>query len=222
MTKHLTLWLAFACLVWVHGGDAEESANVRDIDVDVWADNWFALYLEGELLAEDPVQYNTERSFNAESFSFSTELPAYFSLIIKDFKETDSGLEYIGRRGQQIGDGGFMAQFIDGNSGELLAVSNDAWRCIAVHQAPLNRSCVRSENPDATCESNITPEPDGWKFASFDDSGWPSAVIHSANAVRPHGGFDSIDWQPPAKLIWSADLEIDNTVLCRFTLASNE
>ncbi|MGI9271922.1 MAG: PEBP family protein [Woeseiaceae bacterium] len=219
MTKLQSLWLAAICLSLTQPGNADDSTTARDIDADLWADNWFALYLDGELLAEDPVKYNTERSFNAESFSFSTELPANFSLVIKDFKETDSGLEYIGSRRQQMGDGGFAAQFFDANSGELLATSNESWRCITIHRAPLNRSCERSENPNQTCESDITPEPDGWKLASFDDSSWPAAVEHSANAVRPHGGFDSINWQPAAKLIWSADLEIDNTVLCRFTLS---
>lgn len=218
LTRHLTIWIAFAGLIWVPGGDAEESANVRNIALDIWADNWFALYLDGELLVEDPVPYNTERSFNAESFAFSVAPPASFSLVIKDFKETDSGLEYIGRSRQQIGDGGFMAQFVDADSGELLAVSNDSWRCMAIHRAPLNRSCVRSDNPEQSCGAEITPEPAGWKRADYDDSDWPQAVVHSAGAVRPHGGFDSIDWQSAAKLIWSADLEIDNTVLCRFTL----
>lgn len=196
----------------------DEDASTVKIDADVWADNWYSFFLEGAPLAEDPVQYNTERSFNAESFSFSATLPAQISVVIKDFKENDTGLEYIGRRGQQIGDGGFIAQFFDASSGRLLAVSDDGWKCMTIHRAPLNRSCERSDDPASSCGADITPEPDGWKLAGFDDSEWPAAVIHSASAVRPHGGFSDVDWQPSAKLIWSEDLEIDNTVLCRMTL----
>lgn len=218
MSNQLTNWLAIACLILTQGSVAQEAADVRKIDLDVWADNWFALYLEGEALFEDPVRYNTERSFNAESFSFSAQLPAQISLVIKDFKEDDTGLEYIGRRGQQIGDGGFAAQFFDATSGELLEVSNDSWKCIAIHRAPLNRSCERSDNPEQSCGADITPEPADWKLANFDDSDWPQAVVHPSSAVRPHGGYDDIEWQSAVKLIWSDDLEIDNTVLCRFTL----
>ena len=35
----------------------------------VWADNWFALYVNGELVGEDSVSITTERSFNAETIT---------------------------------------------------------------------------------------------------------------------------------------------------------
>ena len=54
--------------------------------------------------------------------------------------------------------------------------------------------------------------------AEFDDSDWPNAVVHSASAVRPLRGYHEISWDPGAKLLWADDLEIDNTVLCRFVL----
>lgn len=219
MGKHQTFRRAIACLLLAKISSAEEAVGARNIDADVWADNWFALFLDGELLAQDPVPYNTERSFNAESFTFSAELPASFSLIIKDFKENDTGLEYIGRSRQQIGDGGFKAQFFDATSGELLAVSDDSWKCIAIHRAPLDRSCEKMDNPGQSCGADISPQPEGWKLPEFDDSNWPQALVHPASAVRPHGGYNDVKWQSPARLIWSDDLEIDNTVLCRFTLA---
>ena len=81
------------------------------INADVWADNWFVLYVEDRLVAEDTVPFKTETSFNSDFFEFSTTLPAQMTIIMKDFYEDDSGLEYIGRRCQQIGDGGLSAQF---------------------------------------------------------------------------------------------------------------
>ena len=35
--------------------------------VEVWADNWAAVYANGELVGEDSVPITTERSFNAET-----------------------------------------------------------------------------------------------------------------------------------------------------------
>ncbi len=87
----------------------DDTQGTVTINGDVWADNWFALYLGDKLLFEDSVSIKTERSFNAETFSFKAEYPIVLSFVVKDFKENDSGLEYIGTRKQQMGDGGFIA-----------------------------------------------------------------------------------------------------------------
>jgi len=222
-TAHIVNILLLATVVcWTRPAAAqEEGGNRVRIDADAWADNWFALYVNGELVVEDSVPYQTERSFNPESFSFEVELPARVAAIIKDYKEDDTGLEYIGRSRQQMGDGGFSAQFTDAATGELLAVSDDSWRCIAIHRAPLNRGCERSPEPASACESAIEPVPDHWMSDDFDDSAWPAAIVHSARDVRPHGGYDDVAWDSSAGLIWTEDLEIDNTILCRFTLAGD-
>jgi len=200
------------------GGCVAADSDTYTIKADIWADNWFALYAGDELVIEDSVPYNTERSFNKESLEFDVELPASLSLVIKDFKENDTGLEYIGSPRVQIGDGGFSAQFFDAKKNELLAVSNSDWRCITIHQAPLNSSCVRSSTPERDCQSKIGEEPEGWKNASFDDSDWPNAVEHTAQDVRPRRGYEEVTWRPETRLIWTDNLETDNTVLCRFTI----
>ncbi len=195
------------------------SAAPHTIKAQIWVDNWFALYSGNTLIKEDSVPYNTERSFNTESFTFSTTLPAQLSVIMKDFKQDDTGLEYIGTSHQQAGDGGFIAQFLDAQTNELLAVSDDSWRCTVIHKAPLNlNECAHSSNPEQVCKSKIDPEPNGWKDAGFDYSGWPKATIHSAWDVKPHGDFSWLAWKWSAKFIWSKDLIVDNTVLCRFTI----
>lgn len=191
------------------------SAETLTIRAEVWADNWYAIYVDDKLLMEDSTPYNTERSFNADTQIFELELPARLNVIMKDFKENDTGLEYIGSPRQQIGDGGFAAQFFDNDSDKLIAVSNGEWRCHVVHRAPLNRSCVRSTNPETDCGSEVSDAPENWKSPEFDDSGWARATEHTAETVRPHGGYREIDWHADVKLIWSADVEIDNTVLCR-------
>jgi len=195
--------------------------EVVTVDADVWGDNWFAVYIGDKLVVEDSVPYNTERSFNSESASFDVTLPANVNVIMKDFKENDSGLEYIGTRRVQIGDGGFIAQFFDAESGELIAASDESWRCLVIHRAPLNRSCVQSSEPEHSCQSEIVAEPEGWMQPGFDDSEWPHAIVHSARAVQPRRGYDRVTWDDTAKLIWGEDLEIDNTVLCRFQIPAN-
>ena len=77
-------------------GGAEEVDDLSTFRLEVWADNWFAVYVDGELIGEDSVPITTERSFNAETFTFEATYPFTIAIEAKDFKETDSGIEYIG------------------------------------------------------------------------------------------------------------------------------
>ena len=139
---------------------------------------------------------------------------------MKDFKENDSGLEYIGQPNQQMGDGGLIIQVRERSSGALVAVTDATWKCMPIHRAPLNKDCEDSTDPLAECVSEILEEPAGWKAAGFDASAWPAAVVHSAQAVGPKDGYDEITWDPTASLIWGSDLETDNTLLCTVTVPS--
>ena len=192
------------------------------VRAEVWADNWFAFYLGEELIIEDSTPVTTERSFNAEAFVFNADYPMQFNFVLRDFKENDTGLEYIGARNQQMGDGGLIAQFTDARTGAAIAVTNADWRCLVIHEAPLDRSCEDAAEPSAgvgPCTFEARSEPDGWRVTDYDDSAWPAATEFSAAAVRPKGGYDAIDWLADARLVWSDDLETHNTVLCRLTVA---
>ncbi|MEP3639861.1 MAG: PEBP family protein [Paracoccaceae bacterium] len=191
--------------------------SAEKLSADVWADNWFEMRIDGVQVAEDSVSITTERSFNAESFSFEAERPFVIGLVAKDFKENDTGLEYIGTRRQQMGDGGVILQITD-EAGELVAVSNDGWQCLVTHSAPLDKSCEGSSDPvagDGACTFETSEEPDGWDTADFDASDWPQADVYSAHQVDPKQGYDEIRWADSAELIWGPDLEQSNTVLCR-------
>lgn len=184
---------------------------------DVWADNWFALYVDGDKVGEDSVPVTTERSFNAESFSFSASKPFVLGLVAKDFKENDTGLEYIGTRRQQMGDGGVILQITD-SSGNLVAATDKSWRCLVLHEAPLQKSCATESNPVAgsgACGFSVTKEPAGWQNAGFDDSNWLNASQYRESDVRPKDGYDHIRWHSAAKLVWGPDLETNNTLICR-------
>lgn len=198
-----------------------EPPEEQGFKLDAWADNWFAAYLENELIIEDSVSINTERSFNAETTTFSGDYPLHLNFILKDFKENDTGLEYIGADNQQMGDGGFIVQITDIETNEIIAVTNQDWKCEVIHQAPLDKSCESASNPVAgvaPCSFSSSEEPAGWKDSDFDDSLWANATEHTAAAVSPKEGYDDINWDASAQFIWGTDLEIDNTILCRVTI----
>lgn len=197
------------------------SAHDHLITADIWVDNWFELFANGSKVIEDSVPITTERSFNAESFTIEGELPITISIMAKDFKENDSGLEYIGTNRQQMGDGGMIAQFRDSDTGEVVAVTDNNARCLVVQRAPVDISCARERNPVAgqgACAFEVTETPADWTSPKFDDSAWPAAVEHSESEVRPKDGYDRIDWDLGARLIWSDNLVQDNTLLCRLTI----
>ena len=120
----------------VHIGGAATGGTGVEFVADVWADNWFALYINGELAGEDSTPITTERSFNAETIRFVAEYPLTVGIEAKDFKETDSGIEYIGEGNQQMGDGGIIAQITNVATGQVVAVTNRDWQVRVIHRAP--------------------------------------------------------------------------------------
>ena len=231
LTLLLIAWLAVGCGFGDNGattgtvtpeeaapGESPDPGAAREFKAEVWADNWFALYVNGELVGEDSVPITTERSFNAETITFTAAYPLTIAIEAKDFKETDSGLEYIGERNQQMGDGGIIAQITDLSTGNVLAVTNSGWKVLVIHRAPLNPDCEEAANPDTACRFEKSEAPAGWTSADFDASQWVTATEWSEGAVRPKDGYNQIRWHDSAQLIWGSDLEVDNTILLRFTV----
>ncbi|MEI6298104.1 MAG: PEBP family protein [Actinomycetota bacterium] len=187
---------------------------------EVWADNWFSLYINGKLVGQDSVPITTEKSFNSERITFTASYPFTIAMVTKDFKQNDTGLEYIGTDRQQMGDGGFVAQFTDTSTGKVVAFTNSSWRGLVIHQAPLNVSCEKSKTPDTECTPRISAEPTGWTQTSFNDSSWSTASTYSKEQVGVKDGYNDISWSSNAQLIWTSDLKIDNTILWRYTVAA--
>ena len=209
-------------------GSSDDSSGDNDnslvsFKLEAWADNWFAAYLGDELIVEDSVAITTERSFNAETATFTGSYPLYLNVILKDYKENDTGLEYIGEGNQQMGDGGFIAQITNTGTSEIIAVSNSDWKCSVIHEAPLDTSCANESNPVAgvaPCEFTSSDEPSNWKSSDYDDSAWSNATEHTVADVSPKDGYDEISWDANAQLIWGPDLETNNTLLCRVTVTA--
>ena len=94
-------------------------------------------------------------------------------------------------------------------------------RCLVVDHAPVDMSCAKEQKPIAgrgACSFVKTEIPANWMTNDFDDSSWPAAVEYSVRDVRPKDGYDAIEWDASAKLVWSDSLVQNNTLLCRMTI----
>ncbi len=201
--------------------NTSNTSGTNTFKLEAWADNWFVAYSGDDLIVEDSVSITTERSFNAETKIFSDNYPIQLNVIMKDFKENDTGLEYIGENNQQMGDGGFIMQITDTQTNEVIAVSNSDWVCKVIHEGPLDKSCENEANPiagTAPCTFSTISEPNNWKSSSYNDSAWSNAIVYTEAQVSPKDGYDEINWNSSAKLIWGVDLETSNTILCRVTI----
>lgn len=219
MRRRLGVLLALGLLVSGCSSSADDIQTTGRLRAEVWADNWFSFSLGERAVFEDSVPITTERSFNKEVFGFDGDFPLVLNFVVKDYKAADSGLEYIGTSRQQMGDQGFIAQIKDTTTGQYVAVTNSAWRCLVIHRAPLDTSCEKSANPKADCTATIGTEPEGWKSASFDTTAWPAATEHSSAEVDAKMGYNEVAWDESAKLIWSSSLTQDNTLLCKLVVA---
>lgn len=105
------------------------------------------------------------------------------------------------------------------STGAVVAATDSTWRGLSIFRAPLNIDCVTSSSSIDDCERKILAEPSGWADPGFDDTPWDSAIEYTAGEVRAKDGYTQISWDPSAKIIWASDLQIDNTILWRFTIS---
>ncbi|WP_345533263.1 hypothetical protein [Viridibacterium curvum] len=160
----------------------------------MYADNWFVLYINGKLVAVDPIDFLPH---NVVSVDILPEYPMTIAVMAKDNADPATGLEY----GDHIGDGGFILKFSDGT------VTDARWRARAFFKGPLQRD---TRHPKVLHEAI----PANWFAVDFDDSTWPFAQEFDTRRVGPKEAFYTADFSG-ARFIWSADLDLDNTVIFR-------
>ena len=214
MKKLIVLLITFASLSAPLQSQAAVSKSVA-FQAEVWADNWFALYINGKKVGEDSVPITTEKSFNSEKIKFTATYPLTIGVMAKDFTENASGLEYIGKPNQQIGDAGIIFQIREIVSGKVIAFSGRDWKVLKINKAPLNTECVKSANPLAECKSVNVTIPTTWATSTYKDSSWKYATEFSKETVGVKEGYFDYSWIPGAALVWSSDLKLDNTILLR-------
>ena len=194
---------------------APAATKVYNFTAEIWADNWFALYVNGKKVGEDSTPFATERSFNSDAITFKASYPLTIGIMARDYVENASGLEYIGKPNQQIGDGGIIAQIRDTDSKQVITATNKSWKVFVTNKAPLNEDCVKSKDPLLDCKTTVTRAPTSWYSATFKDTSWKSATEFTAAAVGVKDGYSNFTWSPTSSLVWSSDLRIDNTILLR-------
>lgn len=165
------------------------------VKVSIYADNWFALYINGKLVIVDPIEFLPH---NQVTVDVLPEYPMTIAILAKDNADPATGLEY----GDHIGDAGLIVRFSDGT------VSNGRWKAKAIFRGPVNGSV---ENPSVEYDP-VSPD---WVLPDFDDSEWPAAMVFAEQDVRPDGNYVRNDFNG-ASFIWSKDLGVDNTVLFRY------
>ncbi len=162
--------------------------------LNVYADNWFMLYVNGRLVAVDPIPFTPH---NVVSVDFLPEYPMTVAVLAKDNADPKTGMEY----GSSIGDGGFCLKFADGT------VTDGRWKARSFFHGPL-----KGDTKAPTVRHD--PLPANWWAVDFDDSQWSFAKEYTVQEVDPKQPYFEHDFKG-AKFIWSDDLALDNTVIFR-------
>lgn len=212
------------------GGDEEFTAYI-------FPDNYFELYINGILIAIDPVPFTP---FNSNVVTFKADRPFTIAVKMVDWEET-LGLGLESNRGTHFhaGDGGLVAHFQDA-SGKTVALTDNSWKAQSFYTAPIvNRKCLVVDGPirdSSACDKQSVVSfettsaahwaiPQNWMKADFDDSQWPAASTFTNETVgvdnkRSYTNFTNIfDTEgADADFIWSSNLVLDNLVLLRKTV----
>lgn len=166
----------------------------------MYADNWFMLYINDELVAVDSIKFIPH---NVIAVDILPSYPMTIAVMAKDNADSKTGMEYANTN---IGDGGFILKFGDGT------VTNARWKAKKFSWGPIERD---TKNPRV----EHLPVPDNWYAVDFDDSAWGFAREYAAEQVGPKQPFYEHDFQG-AKFIWTDDIELDNTVIFRHVVKS--
>ena len=202
MTRSLCI---FVCLTFLTSATAQRSRlpshiikpNAGDLaKLNVYADNWFKLYINGKLIAVDSIEFMPHNIISVEVLP---EYPMTIAVMARDNADAITGREY---EHTQIGDGGFILKLGDH------AVSSSDWKAKCFFFGPME-----GEKPPV----RHLPIPTDWFSVGFDDSGWEAATEYEEAVVRPPRPFRDYDFEG-AKFIWTSDLDLHNTVIFRATV----
>ena len=170
------------------------------IKANVYADNSFRLYINGELVAVDSIAFVPH---NVVSVDVLPAYPMTIAVMAIDNADPKTGMEYANTN---IGDGGFILKLGDGT------VTNANWKAKKFSWGPVGGD---TKNPRVV---NI-PIPKDWYAVDFDDSKWPNAKEFTEEEIGPKSPFFEHDFEG-AKFIWSDDVKLDNVVLFRTVVKS--
>ena len=170
------------------------------IKANIYADNSFVMYINGELVAVDSIRFIPH---NVISVDLLPSYPMTIAVMALDNADPRTGMEYANTN---IGDGGFILKFGDGT------VTNANWKARSFSTGPVGGD---TKNPRV----ENAPIPENWFAVDFDDSAWGQAKEFTEEEVGPKQSFFEHDFKG-AKFIWSDDIALDNTVIFRHVVAA--
>ncbi|TWT86216.1 hypothetical protein [Neorhodopirellula pilleata] len=202
MKRLQTLAVALAFIASsVASADPPRKPRIDDtIKANVYADNSFKLFINGELVAVDSIMFVPH---NVVSVDVLPAYPMTIAVMGIDNADPKTGMEYANT---SIGDGGFILKFGDGT------VTNATWKAKKFSWGPIDGDMKKPR------VENI-PLPKDWFAIDFDDSKWPNAKEFTEEEVGPKEPFFEHDFKG-AKFIWSDDIKLDNLVLFRTVVKS--
>jgi len=207
----------------------------------VFGDNYFEFYVNGKLLAVDPLPMTP---FNSNAIRFKATRPFTVAIMGVDWEER-LGLGFEKFRGAPFhqGDAGLVAVLKDA-VGDTVAVTDASWKAQSYYTAPLrsidclvlkgairdSSKCSTDDTADGTSYfAAHWPIPENWSATNFDDSGWPNAKTYTNDFVgvdnKPaYTNFTDLFDDPAAdaQFIWSSSLVHDNLVLMRTTVGKQQ
>ncbi|MCP4189314.1 MAG: hypothetical protein GY768_01660 [Planctomycetaceae bacterium] len=170
------------------------------INANVYADNSFKLYINGEFVALDSIAFVPH---NVVSVDILPAYPMTIAVMGIDNADPKTGMEYANTN---IGDGGFILKLGDGT------VTNSTWKAKKFSWGPVDGD---TKNPRV----ESIPIPKDWYTVDFDDSKWPGAKEFTEEEIGPKSPFFEHDFKG-AKFIWTDDVKLDNVVLFRTVVKS--
>jgi hypothetical protein len=193
--------VAFGLLTAVAAQGIRKPSMDDTIKANVYADNWFQMYINGELVAVDSIKFIPH---NVVSVDLLPTYPMIIAVMAKDNADPKTGMEYANTN---IGDAGFILKFSDGT------VTHAGWKAKSFSHGPVNRD---TKNPRV----ENTPIPDNWFATDFNDSEWSNATEYTEDEVGPKQPYYDSDFKG-AKFIWTRDIALDNTVIFRHHVATS-
>ena len=182
-------------------GKIKKPQMADTVKANMYADNWFMLYINGELVAVDSMKFIPH---NVVSVDILPTYPMTIAVMAKDNADPKTGMEYANTN---IGDAGFILKFGDGT------ITNASWKAKKFSWGPIDRD---TKNPRV----ESLPLPENWFAADFDDSSWGKAKEYTEEQVGPKPPYFEHDFKG-ARFIWTDDIELDNTVLFRHVVKSS-
>jgi hypothetical protein len=209
MTRHLILLAAAFAALFVEtiafaqqkkGSGARKPRISDTIKANIYADNSFKLYINGELVAVDSIKFIPH---NVVSVDLLPKYPMTIAVMAIDNADSKTGMEYANTN---IGDGGFILKLGDGT------VTSAKWKAKRISWGPIGGD---TKNPRV----ESIPIPKNWFAVGFDDSKWSRAKEYSQETIGPKEPFFEHDFKG-ARFIWSDDVLLDNIVLFRHVVQS--